>query len=113
MTFSSGNTAQTEQAAAQQTDGVNAAMAYGTDGQLAALGLRVMDDTANVMPVYEPAPLVRQEVVEQYPEIRDILNPVFSSLDRETLQGLNSQIAVEGKPAEQVAEDYLKEQGYL
>lgn len=113
LTFSSGNTAQTEQAAAQQTDGVNAAMAYGTDGQLSALGLRVLNDTKNVMPVYEPAPLVRQEIIEQYPEIRDILNPVFETLDRETLQRLNSQIAVEGQPADQVAENYLTEQGFL
>src|SRR5690606_6960888 len=39
LVLSSGNTALTEQAAASGTDGVNAAMAYGTDGQLAALGL--------------------------------------------------------------------------
>ncbi|MFO7849853.1 MAG: ABC transporter substrate-binding protein [Spirochaetia bacterium] len=107
LTFSSGNTAQTEKAAAQETDGVNAAMAYGTDGQLAALGLRVLDDSKNVMPIYEPAPVVRKEVLEAYPSLEDILESVFSSLDRETLQELNSKIAVEGMAAEEVAEEYL------
>jgi osmoprotectant transport system substrate-binding protein len=107
LTFSSGNTAQTELAAANKTNGVNAAMAYGTDGQLAALGLVVLDDVNNVMPVYRPAPLVRKEVLEEAPEIENILEPVFARLDRETLQRLNSRIAVEGLAAEKVAEDFL------
>ncbi|PLX45457.1 MAG: ABC transporter substrate-binding protein, partial [Deltaproteobacteria bacterium] len=50
LTLSGGNTAQTEKAAAQGTNGVNFAMAYGTDGQLAALGLVVLEDTKGVQP---------------------------------------------------------------
>ncbi len=42
--------------------GVNAAMAYGTDGAIAALNLVVLSDPRNVQPVYQPAPVVRQEV---------------------------------------------------
>lgn len=34
----------TIKAAAQQTSGVNAAMAYGTDGPVAALGLQTLSD---------------------------------------------------------------------
>ena len=113
LVFSGGNTATTIQAAARERDGVNAAMAYGTDGQLSALGLVVLDDTLGVQPVYQPAPLVRQEVTEEYPEIRELLNPIFQGLDRETLQALNSAIAVEGRPAPQVAEQYLRDQGFL
>lgn len=39
-----GDTAVTIKAAAQQTSGVNAAMAYGTDGPVAALGLQTLSD---------------------------------------------------------------------
>jgi osmoprotectant transport system substrate-binding protein len=113
LTFSGGNTATTTQAAARETDGVNASMAYGTDGRLRALGLKVMEDSQGVMPVYEPAPLVRNEVLEEHPEIAELLNPVFESLDLETLQGLNSQIAVEGRDASQVAREYLEQEGFL
>lgn len=113
LTFSTGNTATTIQAAARRTDGVNAAMAYGTDGPVAALGLRVMEDSLGVMPVYEPAPIIRREVVEQYPEIDAILEPVFNSLTMETLQSLNAMIAVEGQGAAQVARDWLVENGFL
>ncbi|MFP4485225.1 MAG: glycine betaine ABC transporter substrate-binding protein, partial [Spirochaetaceae bacterium] len=89
------------------------AVPVGTDGQLPALGLKVMRDSQGVMPVYEPAPLVRGEIMDQYPEIADLLNPVFQSLDLERLQGLNSQIAVEGRNASQVAREYLEDAGFL
>ena len=56
---STGGTATTEKAAADGTSGVNAAMAFGTDGNLAALGLVVLDDDKHVQPYYAPAPTVR------------------------------------------------------
>ena len=113
ITLSGGNTAQTEKAAAEGTDGVNAAMAYGTDGSLAALGLMVLSDPRNVQPVYEPAPIVRGEILDQYPELATILEPVFQSLDLETLQSLNARIAFEGQAAADVARDYLTTNGFL
>ena len=82
-------------------------MTYGTDGGLDALDLRVMEDTAGVQPVYQPAPIVRGEVLEAYPQIREVLTPIFESLDLETLQRLNGQVAVNGVPADTVARDYL------
>ena len=113
LILSGGNTATTEKAAARGTDGVNFCMAYGTDGQLSALGLRVLKDTKEVQPVYQPAPIIRQETLEKFPKIKDVLAPVFKSLTLENLQRLNSQIAVEGKSAKAVAEKYLKEKGFL
>lgn len=113
ITVSSGDTAQTEKAASENIDGVNAAMAYGTDGSLSALGLVVLADPKGAQPVYEPAPICRGEVINKYPEIAEILQPVFASLDLETLQKLNAEIAVEGQNAAVVAKNYLTEQGFL
>jgi len=94
-------------------DGVNAAMAYGTDGSLSALGLVVLADPRGAQPVYEPAPRVRGEIVAKYPEIAGILDPVFESLDLVTLQTLNAKIAVEGRNATDVAKEYLISKGFL
>jgi osmoprotectant transport system substrate-binding protein len=113
LTLSGGNTAQTEKAAATGVNGVNFAMAYGTDGQLAALGLVVLKDTKGVQPVYQPAPIVRKEILDKSPEIAKILKPVFESLDLEILQTLNARIQVEGIDAKEVARGYLKEKGFL
>ncbi len=113
LVLSGCNTALTEQAAAQGIDGVNAAMAYGTDGSLAALGLTVLADPKSVQPVYAPAPLVRREALERYPSIEAILPPVFSDLNQKTLQDLNARISIEGLDAESVAREYLTSRGYI
>lgn len=113
LTLSGGNTALTEKAAAENTDGVNAAMAYGTDGSLSALNLVILNDPKGVQPVYEPAPIIRGEVFTDYPEIAEILAPVFQSLDLVTLQTLNGKIAFEGQNAIDVARDYLTAKGFL
>lgn len=111
--LSGGDTAATIAAAAQQTSGVNAAMVYGTDGGIAPAGLVVMEDDKGVQPVYQPAPIIRAEVLEAHPEIPDILAPIFASLDLETLQELNGRIQIGGEPAATVARDHLTQAGFL
>tara|TARA_R110002110_G_scaffold71956_2_gene191862 strand:+ start:1954 stop:2859 length:906 start_codon:yes stop_codon:yes gene_type:complete len=111
--LSGGDTAATIQAAARGTSGVNAAMVYGTDGGVGATGLVVMEDDKGVQPVYEPTPIVRAEVLKEYPSIPDVLNPIFGGLDMATLQKLNGRIQVGGEPAEAVARDYLTQAGVL
>jgi osmoprotectant transport system substrate-binding protein len=113
LILSGGNTAQTEQAASLGRDGVNAAMAYGTDGGIAILDLLVLEDTLGVQPVYEPAPIIRKEILEAYPEIADIMDPVFEKLDLVTLQTLNGKIAVEGQDPARVAGEFLRSQGFI
>ena len=67
VTLSGGDTAATIAAAAQQTNGVNAAMVYGTDGGIAPSGLVVLADDNGVQPVYEPAPIIREAVLKANP----------------------------------------------
>lgn len=113
VVINAGDTAVTIQAAAQQTNGVNAAMVYGTDGGITASGLVVLQDDKGVQPVYEPAPIIREAVLQQYPEIADWLAPVFAKLDLPTLQELNGRIQVGGEAAQSVAIDWLTTNGFL
>ena len=113
LTLSGGNTSATLRAAAEGTSGVNAAMAYGTDGALAPLGLTALEDDKGAQVVYAPAPVVREAVLQQQPEIAKVLDPVFATLSLETLQQLNAKIAVEGEDAGAVARAYLKSKHFL
>jgi len=114
VTISGGNSAVTEKAAANGIDGINAAMAYSTDGYLSALNLVVLSDTKNAQAIYQPTPVIRGEILEKYPEIADILNEVFASLDSETLQILNSKIGfIGGEFNYLVACKYLINKGFL
>ena len=111
--LSGGDTAATIAAAARGTSGANAAMVYGTDGGVAATGLVVMTDDEGVQPVYAPTAIVRQAVLDEYPQIDELLKPVFESLDLETLQALNGRIQVGGEPSGAVARSHLQSIGIL
>ncbi|MCK9549542.1 ABC transporter substrate-binding protein [Aquamicrobium sp.] len=113
ITLSGGDTAATIAAAANQTNGANAAMVYGTDGGIAPSGLVVLEDDKHVQPVYQPAPVIREEVLKRNPQIGELLKPVFEKLDLTTLQDLNGRVQVGGEPVKAVAEDFLKQNGFL
>jgi osmoprotectant transport system substrate-binding protein len=107
ITLSGGDTAATIAAAANQTNGANAAMVYGTDGGIAPSGLVVLEDDKGVQPVYQPAPIIREAVLKEHPEIESLLKPVFEKLDLVTLQELNGRVQVGGEPVKAVAADFL------
>ncbi|MDX0413357.1 ABC transporter substrate-binding protein [Sinorhizobium medicae] len=113
ITLSGGDTAATIAAAANQTNGANAAMVYGTDGGIAPSGLVVLEDDKGVQPVYQPAPVIREAVLKENPAIEELLKTVFEKLDLTTLQELNGRVQVGGESAKAVAEDFLKANGFL
>jgi osmoprotectant transport system substrate-binding protein len=113
LTLVGGDTSATLRAAAENISGVNAAMAYATDGALAVLQLQLLADDKHAQTVYEPAPVIRGAVLAQHPEIEAILDPVFQSLTLARLQQLNAKIAADGDQASAVAAAYLHDAGFL
>jgi osmoprotectant transport system substrate-binding protein len=113
LVLSGGETSATMKAAADGISGVNAAMAYGTDGALAALDLVALEDTRHAEPVYAPAAIVRAAVLKTHPRIPDVLAPVFRALDLSTLRTLNEKVAVDGEPAAAVARNFMRARGLL
>lgn len=111
--LSSGNTAEMLKALSEGTNGINVSLVYGTDGALDNLNLLVLEDPKSIPPVYLPAPVVLETKLKKYPKIAETLAPVFESLDLQTLQKLNAQIAFGGKAAADVAKEYLREKGFL
>jgi len=110
--LSGGNTAATEKAVADGTDGVNFGMAYGTDGALADLGLIVLEDDLGAQLVYWPTPVASKALLDEHPEVADLLRPVMASLTVEKLQELNARIQVNGENADVVASEYLETGGF-
>jgi osmoprotectant transport system substrate-binding protein len=113
LVLAGGDTAVTMRAAAEGISGVDAAMAYGTDGALSALHLVALADTRRAEVVYAPAPVVRSAVLDRYPVIPASLAPVFRSLDDARLRRLNAEITVAGETPRAVASKYLSAQGLL
>ena len=91
---------------------VDVAMVFSTDGLLRKYDLKVLEDDMQFFPVYNIAVTVREEILEAYPEIEEILKPL-STMDDVTMQNLNYKVDAEGLPAEVVAKKYLQEQGLI
>lgn len=88
-------------------------LAFSTDGPIAANDLVVLQDDLGLWPPYHLAPYVRQETLDAYPAIADILNPLAPLLTDEVMSGLNGQVDVEGLEPADVARTFLEEQGLL
>src|SRR5580704_4880630 len=113
IVLAGGETSATISAAAAQTNGTNTAMVYGTDGNVIAADLQILEDDKHAEPVYAPVPMVREAVLKAHPQIAQIVKPLMESFSRETLQKLNARVQVNGEAIVAVAEDYLKSKGFL
>ncbi|HHP7245660.1 MAG TPA: glycine betaine ABC transporter substrate-binding protein [Elainellaceae cyanobacterium] len=86
---------------------------FGTDGQIAAYDLLVLEDDKNFWPPYPAAPIVRQEILDEYPEIADALNQLSAMLDADTIQSLNWEVAGNSREPDEVAREFLEQSGLI
>ena len=86
---------------------------YTTDGQLQEFDLRVLEDDKSYFPPYHALPLVREETLEEYPEIEEILKQLEGMIDEEAMQKMNAKVDNEGMMVERVAEEFLVESGLM
>ncbi len=89
------------------------ALAFSTDGEIAQYKLVVLKDDKNFFPNYALAPVVRQEVLDKNPKVKDALNKLAPKLTNEVMQGLNSQVTADKKEPAAVAKQFLQDQGLL
>jgi osmoprotectant transport system substrate-binding protein len=92
---------------------INVGMGFATDGRIAAFNFVNLEDDKQYFPVYNPAPVVRQEILDKYPEIKNILQPLAENLDTSEMQTMNKAVDVEHKSEPNVAQDWLKGKGLL
>ncbi len=107
LALAGGDTAATLRAAAESISGIDAAMAYTTDGALEVLDLILLADPAHAQIVFQPAPVIRTVVLQAQPAIADWLAPIFSALTLPVLRHLNARIAAEGADPSAVAANFL------
>jgi len=92
---------------------VAAAMGFATDGRIAAFDLVNLEDDKHFFPVYNPAPVVRKEVLDKHPELKDILGKISPLLDTQTMINLNAEVDVNGKDPKEVARQWLLDKGLI
>ncbi|MEW6106576.1 MAG: glycine betaine ABC transporter substrate-binding protein [Bacillota bacterium] len=92
---------------------VNVSMGFATDGRIEGFGLVNLIDDKQFFPVYNPAPVVRREVLDKYPEVGELLNKIGPLLDTKTMTRMNYLVDIEHKDASAVARDWLVSVGLI
>lgn len=94
---------------------IDAVVAFSTDGQLGSPDLVVLQDDKKFYPIYQVAPVVRQDTLQKNPQIADILNKLaLPALNEKTMAQLNNMVdGPEKMEPAAVAKKFLTDQGLL
>lgn len=87
--------------------------AFSTDGLLKKFNLITLEDDLNFFPPYYAIPLVRGEVLVQYPELVSLLAELGAHLTVEIMIGLNYQVDELQQQPRDVARAFLIETGLI
>lgn len=92
-----------------KSDEADATPAYTTEGQLSDTEeFTILEDDKNFWPPYNLVPVVRQDVLENHPEVETIINDINKNLDTQTVIDLNAKVDIDGEDYQKVAKDYFE-----
>lgn len=80
---------------------------YSTDGRLKAFDLVTLEDDQHIFPPYYAAPVVRQEILRQYPELQPVLEKLTGYINDSIMTELNYRVDYLKQSPERVAHDFL------
>jgi osmoprotectant transport system substrate-binding protein len=89
------------------------AVAFGTDGEISAYNLVVLEDDQNLFPPYQIAPIVSQSALDQNPGIADALNQLSPLLNDGVMRQLNYEVSGNQREPAEVAREFLVDSGLI
>ncbi|MDX2215434.1 MAG: glycine betaine ABC transporter substrate-binding protein [Oculatellaceae cyanobacterium bins.114] len=89
------------------------AVAFGTDGEISAFNLVLLEDDKQLFPPYQIAPVVRQETLDTHEGLAEALNALAPKLTDATMQKLNYEVSGNQREPAEVAKEFLTQEGLL
>ncbi len=86
---------------------------FSTDGRLKEFDLEVLEDDRNFFPSYYCATLIRQETLDEYPELEGVLDMLTGQISNDEMTELNYLVEIEKLEAKVVAVNFLTEKGLI
>ncbi|MDO5301971.1 MAG: ABC transporter permease/substrate-binding protein [Tissierellia bacterium] len=87
--------------------------AYSTDSDIRRYDLVLLEDDLQLFPPYQGAPLLREELAQESPQLVEALEALAGKITEEQMQSMNYRVEVEGEDAREVAREYLLEEGLI
>ena len=97
----------------QVGDTCNFAEVFSTDGRILANELTVLEDDLEFFVDYNAALTLRQETLDEFPAIAEIMAPISEALTDEEITAMNAAVDVDGETEEDVAAQWLEDNGFL
>lgn len=79
-----------------------------TDGLIPALDLFVLEDDRHYFPPYEAVPVVREQVVQQHPEIASALADLAGQISDSEMQKMNYAVDAQHRDSQEVVREFLR-----
>jgi len=98
---------------ALRNEEVDVAVGFATDGRIDAFGLMNLEDDQSFFPSYNASAVMTTDILEQYPEIEEILAPLSDALNSEEIRNLNYQVDIENRSVDEVAREFLTENNLI
>ncbi|PSN06639.1 glycine betaine ABC transporter substrate-binding protein [Siccibacter turicensis] len=92
---------------------VEAGLVYATDGRVKGFDLKVLEDDKGFFPSYAVTPVVRKDTLDANPGLAEALNTLSGKLTNEAITTLNAKVDIDHQTPQQVARDFLRENGLL
>ena len=92
---------------------IDAMNIFTTDGQLSVSDVVALEDDRGLYPSYVCGFVVRQEVLDQRPELQDVFDEVTGLISDADMAEMNHQVEAEGMAPEDVARGFLQSRGLL
>ncbi|WP_341727820.1 glycine betaine ABC transporter substrate-binding protein [Brooklawnia sp.] len=86
---------------------------FSTDARILSNNLLVLDDDQAFFVPYQGAFTLRQETLDQYPAIAEIMDPISKVLTSEVVTELNGRVDNDGEEPRDVAKDWLTQNGFI
>ncbi len=99
--------------AALESGDIDVGLLFATDPSIGAKGFVALEDDGDLQQNEALTPVVRQEILDTYPEVGDLLNSVTAALTTETMIELNGKVSIDQEDPADVAQEFLTEQGLL
>lgn len=98
---------------AVKNDDVDVVLAYSTDPRIVAYDLKILEDDKSFFPPYDAVPTIRQELLDENPEIEEAIEPLIGAFDEDLIGELNGKVDLDEEEIQDVAVDYLKSQDLI
>lgn len=86
---------------------------FSTDARIASNDMVVLEDDQEFFVEYQGAMTLRQETLDEYPAIAEIMAPISEKLTNETMMELNGKVDTDGENPRDVAEEWLQDQDLI